>query len=135
MNMTSRFKLVFRGVLFAFLSIQIDHFDALPDVIGYVLLVIGCGGLSSHFTMAQVLWAILAVLSVVPGWFIGGHSGEFNIPVINQRPSAGRISMRRTRRDVRFDVRSITSGCYENDSKNFMFSRDSMGCWGCFAVV
>jgi hypothetical protein len=81
MNMTLRFKLVFWGVLFAFLSIQIDHFDVLPDVIGYVLLVIGCGGLSSRFTMAQVFWAILAMLAVVPGWFIGGHSGEFGILV------------------------------------------------------
>lgn len=77
MSMTSRFKLVFWGVLFAFLAIKINNFDILPDAIGYVLLVIGCGGLSSRFALAQAFWAILVVLSVVPGWFIGGHSVEF----------------------------------------------------------
>ena len=81
MNMKSRFNLVFWGVLFAFLAIQINQFDVLPDVVGYVLLVIGCGGLSARFAMAQVFWVILAVLSVVPGWFIGGHAGEFGILV------------------------------------------------------
>ncbi|MEO5715621.1 MAG: hypothetical protein ABIT37_19235 [Luteolibacter sp.] len=71
--MTSRFNFVFWGLMFAFFRISIGNFDILPDLVGYVLISIGCAGLariSPRFTMVQVFCGVLAVLSVMPGWFI-----------------------------------------------------------------
>jgi len=80
MSISSRFRFVFLGAVFAFLSIRIGDFDILPDVVGYVLLVIGCsglGGLSVRFAVARIFWAVLAVLSVVPAWCLGGRTNDF----------------------------------------------------------
>lgn len=80
MKMTSRFRLVFWGLLFAFLALRINNFDILPDVIGYILLAMGCGELarvSYRFTVSQCFCLVLAVLSVLPNWFIGVRVKEF----------------------------------------------------------
>jgi hypothetical protein len=84
MTVSSRFLFVFWGAVFALLAIWIDGFDILPDVLGYVLLVIGCsglGGLSGRFAVARIFWAVLAVLSVVPAWLLGERATGFTYVV------------------------------------------------------
>ncbi|MES2923154.1 MAG: hypothetical protein V4819_16480 [Verrucomicrobiota bacterium] len=73
MSMVGRLRLIFWGMFFAFLDFKLNDVNLLPDVIGYLLLIIGCGGLareSSRFIGAQGLCAVLAVLSLWPDWYL-----------------------------------------------------------------
>jgi|GEM_PF-3731642 len=80
MSISSRFRFILWGAAFAYFSIRIGGVDILPDVVGYALLVIGCSGLdglSGRFAVARIFWAVLAVLSVVPEWYLGARSTGF----------------------------------------------------------
>jgi hypothetical protein len=75
--MATRFIQIFWGLLLVVLDFQINQIDILPDVLGYILVALGCGGLSDaspHFSTAAILaWAmmVLALVSVaIRGNFI-----------------------------------------------------------------
>lgn len=79
MNITSRFQLIFWGALFALFDLNFNGFDILPDVIGYLLLVIGCGGLaceSRGFSAACWLSGGLGIFSCLPDWLLADYSLE-----------------------------------------------------------
>jgi hypothetical protein len=67
-TMSTRFGLVFWGLLLVILDFNINGIDILPDVVGYILVAIGCAGLSSvshRFSTASVLSCILAALALI----------------------------------------------------------------------
>jgi len=73
-EMFSRFGLIFWGLLLVLLDFNINGFDILPDVIGYILVAIGCAGLSNvspRFSTAGALsWIMLAVTLIA--YFLNG---------------------------------------------------------------
>jgi hypothetical protein len=74
--MNSYFGSIFWGLLLVFLDLSINGFDLLPDVIGYVLVGYGAGGLTNQHvafrTAASLSW-LLAVGSVI-AFFISERS-------------------------------------------------------------
>ena len=77
--MKTRFSNIFWGLLLVFLDFSINRFDILPDGLGYLLVAIGCGGLTSlsrRFATARFLSFVLAAL-----WLIGfiPMAGDFAI--------------------------------------------------------
>jgi hypothetical protein len=74
--MSSYFGYIFWGLLLVFLDFSINGFDLLPDVIGYVLVGYGAGGLTNQHvafrTAASLSW-LLAVGSVM-AFFISERS-------------------------------------------------------------
>jgi len=72
--LASHFSQLFWGLLLVILDLSINGFDLIADGVGYVIVALGCRGLSqlsNKFTTAQVLCVVLAVLWVlgfaVPG--------------------------------------------------------------------
>jgi hypothetical protein len=66
--MFTSFGQIFWGLLLVILDVRISRIDILPDFIGYILVAVGCAGLSGasrHFSVASVLSWVLAVLSLV----------------------------------------------------------------------
>ena len=67
--MKTHFSQIFWGLILVFLDFSINGLDLLFDGLGYLLIAIGCGGLSSsasRFAVARVLSLILVLL-----WFVG----------------------------------------------------------------
>lgn len=63
-----RFAQIFWGVFLSFFSLKINGFDLLPDVIGYILMAVGLGGvgeISGKFSTASVCAWIMSPISVV----------------------------------------------------------------------
>ncbi len=58
-----RFNQIFWGLILVILDLEINGFDVLPDVVGYILVAIGSGGLkdiSPKFRLAGALsWSLL----------------------------------------------------------------------------
>jgi hypothetical protein len=74
--MFTRFGQIFWGLLLIILDISINGIDILPDFVGYILLAVGCGGLSGisrRFSTASVLSWILAAASLV-GYALDGNT-------------------------------------------------------------
>jgi uncharacterized membrane protein len=66
--MATRFIQIFWGLLLVILDFQINGLDVLPDILGYILVALGCRGLSEaspHFSTAAILAWIMVVLAVV----------------------------------------------------------------------
>lgn len=58
---------VFWGLLFVLIDFNINHFDILPDLIGYIIVVFGLNELipfSHLFSKARVMAIVLAVCSI-----------------------------------------------------------------------
>lgn len=73
MRTVSRLRMIFWGVFFAFLDFTLNGVNVLPDVIGYLLLIIGCGGLageSRNFAVVPWLAAAMGVLTIWPDWLV-----------------------------------------------------------------
>ena len=63
--MSTHFSQVFWGLLIVMLDLLINDFDLLADGVGYLLVAIGCGGLSvlsPRFVTARSLCFVLAIL-------------------------------------------------------------------------
>lgn len=63
----SGLKLVFWGMLFVAVNIRIMGFDLAPDVIGYILVIVGLGRIEAyddHFSAAKKMAFVLAALSL-----------------------------------------------------------------------
>ncbi len=80
-EIATRFGQVFWGLFLVILDVSINHFDLLPDFIGYILVLVGLGGLTSlsgQFATAQTYaWVLvpLVFLALLPlgelGWILG----------------------------------------------------------------
>lgn len=67
--MSAHFTQIFWGLVIVAVNISINHFDFLPDGLGYFLVAIGCAGLvplSPRFATARLLAWILAAF-----WLVG----------------------------------------------------------------
>ena len=75
--MFTRFGQIFWGMMLVILDFSIKlntnssiiRIDILPDIIGYVLVAVGCAGLSGvsrHFSTASILSWILATFTLIP---------------------------------------------------------------------
>ena len=65
--MKKQFTFILIGLFFVFIDIVLSNFDILPDVIGYILIGVGAGGLqphSVHFATARNLSWALAVFAL-----------------------------------------------------------------------
>ncbi len=79
--MSSRFGQFFWGLLLVVLDFRINNFDLLPDLVGYIVIMLGCAGLngvSANFSKARVLAGILVVLEVIQ-LINPTHSIPFNL--------------------------------------------------------
>ena len=68
MNLSSRFRYIFWGLLVAILDIEVNRFDVLPDVVGYGLVMIGASGLlalSRYFLLTKNLAFILLIIAAL----------------------------------------------------------------------
>jgi hypothetical protein len=66
--MFTRFGQIFWGLLLVILDFRINRIDILPDLIGYILVAVGCAGLagvSRHFSTASVLSWVLAAFPLI----------------------------------------------------------------------
>lgn len=60
-------KLAFWGLIFTVINIRIQGFDIVPDVVGYIMVIVGLGRIEKYeknFTMAKWAAIILAVLAL-----------------------------------------------------------------------
>ena len=74
-EMFSRFGLIFWGLLLVLLDFKINGFDILPDLIGYILVAIGCAGLSNvsrRFSTASALSWIMSAITLIAYALKGG---------------------------------------------------------------
>lgn len=78
MNMFTRFGQIFWGLLLVILDFNINRIDILPDFVGYILIAVGCRGLSSasrHFATASMMsWVLLGV--TVVGYAVSGDLAQ-----------------------------------------------------------
>lgn len=78
-EMFSRFGLIFWGLLLVLLDFKINGFDILPDLIGYILVAIGCAGLSEvsrrFSTASHLSWTMLALTLIAYALRDGGGIG------------------------------------------------------------
>ena len=85
--MFKRFGQIFWGLLLVILDFRINHFDILPDIIGYILVAVGCAGLagvSPRFATAGRLCWVLVVFEILRyGLRGGGWLLEFIGLVVN----------------------------------------------------
>ena len=68
MNVSARFGQIFWGLFFVLVDVRFNGFDVLPDLIGYILVALGCGGLahiSKHFVTARALSGVLSFLWLI----------------------------------------------------------------------
>jgi hypothetical protein len=66
---------IFWGLLFTVLDLKISEVDILPDVVGYMIVAMGCTALSTvsrHFSLAAQLAWVLFILSVLVYALSGG---------------------------------------------------------------
>jgi hypothetical protein len=80
MKMVTFFGQIFWGLLLVILDFHVNRFDILPDVLGYVLIAVGCRGLvfaSGHFSTASVMSWVLLVLNVLELAFRGNAAHVF----------------------------------------------------------
>lgn len=78
----SGLKLCLIGMIMAFINIRIRGFDLVPDIIGYLLVIVGLGRLEHYddsFSAAKKAACVLAVLSL------------FNIVQIQDNSSSGSV--------------------------------------------
>ncbi len=64
----SGLKLVFWGMLFTAINIRIQGFDLFPDVIGYIMVIVGLGRIEKYeakFSSAKKMAYVLTVLSLI----------------------------------------------------------------------
>lgn len=64
----SGLKLAFWGLLFTVVNIRIQGFDIVPDVVGYIMVIIGLGRIEIYeerFSAAKKMAYVLAALSLV----------------------------------------------------------------------
>ncbi|MEK7953363.1 hypothetical protein [Luteolibacter soli] len=79
--MALRFIQIFWGLLLVVLDFNINQIDILPDILGYILIALGCRGLrdaSPRFSTAATLAWIMAILSVA-GYAVRGNSIGFSL--------------------------------------------------------
>ena len=65
--MSRSFALIFWGLVLTILDFRVNGFDLLPDLMGYLLVALGCEGLalaSPRFQMARLIAWILAIFEV-----------------------------------------------------------------------
>lgn len=63
----SGLRLAFWGIIFTAINIRIQGFDIVPDVIGYIMVIIGLGRIEKYeekFSSAKKIAYVLAVLSL-----------------------------------------------------------------------
>lgn len=61
-------QLVFWGLIFTAINIRIQGFDIVPDVIGYIMVIVGLGRIETYeekFLSAKKMAYILAILSLI----------------------------------------------------------------------
>jgi low temperature requirement protein LtrA len=74
--MSTRFAQIFWGLLLVILDLRINRIDILPDFLGYILVALGCGGLTSFsrdFSTARTLSWILVAFALV-GYVLHGSA-------------------------------------------------------------
>lgn len=79
-TVSTRFGLIFWGRLLVILDLYIFDIDVLPDFIGYIIVAVGCAGLSSvprRFTVASVLSSILTAFALTACLLPGGIATGF----------------------------------------------------------
>jgi hypothetical protein len=67
-TISTRFWLIFWGLVLVIVNINIFGIDILPNFIGYILVAVGCAGLSSisrRFSTASVLSWILTAVALI----------------------------------------------------------------------
>lgn len=77
----SGLKLAFWGMLFVAVNIRIMGFDLAPDVIGYILVIVGLGRIEAYddnFSAAKKMAFVLAALSLANIVQAPAQSGSFN---------------------------------------------------------
>ena len=60
--------LAFYGLLFTVINIRIQGFDIVPDIIGYIMIIVGLGRIEKYeekFSMAKKISIVLAVLALL----------------------------------------------------------------------
>ncbi|MCW1922413.1 hypothetical protein OKA05_07595 [Luteolibacter arcticus] len=66
--MATRFIQIFWGLLLVVLDFQVNQIDVLPDLLGYILVALGCRGLSDaspRFSTAAILAWVLVIMAAV----------------------------------------------------------------------
>jgi len=73
------FGQIFWGLVLIIVDININHFDILPDIIGYILVAIGCRGLtteSPRFSTAGTLSWVMVII-VLLGYAVRSNAGSW----------------------------------------------------------
>ena len=98
----SGLKLAFWGLLLTVINIRIQGFDIFPDVIGYIMVIVGLGRIEKYsgcFSSAKIAAYLLTVLSLfniwqvpvqntaaAPGMFTTTNSVNFNAGIFGPIP-------------------------------------------------
>ncbi|HVX60278.1 MAG TPA: hypothetical protein VHC19_06750 [Pirellulales bacterium] len=80
MSTFTRLGQIFWGLLMVIVDFRFDGFDILPDFMGYILVAVGCGGLSDespHFLAARTWSWLLVILSIVEFFIPSGLAFAF----------------------------------------------------------
>ena len=76
-KMQSHLSMLFWGLILVVLDFQVNGLDLLVDGLGYLIIAVGCGGLSplsDRFSLARTLSFVLTILWLI-GCFIHGYDG------------------------------------------------------------
>lgn len=98
----SGLKLAFWGLMFTVINFRIQGFDIVPDIVGYIMVIIGLGRIekySGSFSSAKIAAYLLTVLSLfniyqapvqntaaAPGMFTTTSSVNFNAGIFGPIP-------------------------------------------------
>lgn len=79
--MATRFIQIFWGLLLVIVDFQVNGIDILPDFLGYILVALGCRGLtavSPRFSTASILAWVMAFFAVA-SYAIEGNSAVLSV--------------------------------------------------------